>query len=95
VSHVDVARFLSIDPDALVWASFACPYCLDYPEQLALIGDTHSRAVACVCGACEQHYSVGLSEAQTLRLALAPPPNLWFEQSLGSISRKLTVTGVN
>jgi hypothetical protein len=69
----DVARFRAGDPDALVAASFACPWCLHRPAAVVVAGAEHECAASCVCADCARGWRVALSVEQSLRMALAPP----------------------
>jgi hypothetical protein len=77
VINTDLARFAADDPDPLVNASFACPYCLHDPSEIALnLDEPFGSAALCRCQACRRGWAVTLNFGQALRLALAPPPDL-------------------
>ena len=67
----DTARFRADDPDPLVRASLACPFCLCGEEvdwEAAL--DEYDPFVECRCSRCEQRWRVYLAPLQALRLGL-------------------------
>lgn len=70
----DVARFGACDPEPLVAASFACPYCLHHSPvvDLTALGGQVASA-GCTCESCGAHWVLSLSGDQALRLNLAPP----------------------
>jgi hypothetical protein len=71
VSCTDTARFRPDDPDALVAASLACPYCLGSESvhwHAAL--DGYDPSVECSCGCCDEGWRVYLTPEQALRLGL-------------------------
>ncbi len=70
---MEVATFLTDDPDVLVRASFACPVCLSGDVAWAIAEDDGGFLVRCSCATCRHERPVGLTDAQTLRLAVAPP----------------------
>ena len=73
----DLARFAADDPDALVHAAFACPYCLREPEEITLnLEEPFGSAALCRCRDCHHGWAVTLNFGQALRLALAPPDDL-------------------
>jgi hypothetical protein len=67
----DVARFLADDPDELVQAAFACPFCLGIArtEWRAMLTGYDPRVV-CGCEACDQRWVVYLTPEQALRLSV-------------------------
>jgi hypothetical protein len=71
----DVARFRETDPDSLVRASLACPWCLhaDEIERDPRL-DPHDCSVLCRCPRCAEEWSVYLAPHQILRLALMSRP---------------------
>lgn len=74
-SLVDIARFRSDDPDALVQASLACPMRLrgdDVEWEGSLQG--YDPSVQCRCPSCQQQWRVYLAPEQALRLGLMPAP---------------------
>lgn len=76
----DAARFFVDDPDPLVNASFACPYCLDEPARAVFdLEEPHGSAVLCRCDGCHASWIVAVSTGQALRLAIAPPIGLELE----------------
>jgi hypothetical protein len=67
----DTARFLPDDPDVLVNASLACPFCLhsdDVEWDAAL--DGYDPSVECRCMSCQNSWRVYLAPFQALRLGL-------------------------
>jgi hypothetical protein len=67
----DTARFRSDDPDELVIASLACPYCLSGEEvEWDATLDGYDPSVECRCHRCEEQWSVYLTPQQALRLGL-------------------------
>jgi hypothetical protein len=70
-STADVARFTPQDPDVLVAASLACPFCLhedDVVWTAALEG--YDPSVSCECPECDARWRVYLMPEQALRLGL-------------------------
>jgi hypothetical protein len=64
----DRARFRIDDPDSLVAASFACPYCLIGVEHSTMrVWDDEPR-VFCRCTRCNARWSVAITAAQWTRL---------------------------
>ena len=76
---LDLARFAPADPEPIVAAAFACPYCLGAPTLGVLVED----AVHCACGPCEAEWDVALDDDQALRMQLAPPGQLWLQRAAG------------
>ena len=73
----DSARFRVDDPDPIVTASFACPYCLDAPSSaLFNLDEPNGSAVLCRCEECHRSWVVAIDVAQAMRLAIAPPDGL-------------------
>jgi hypothetical protein len=73
----DSARFLGDDPEALIGASFACPYCLNNPSTARVsLDEASGSAAVCRCEACASDWVVSLNLWQSLRLALAPPAEI-------------------
>ena len=69
----DVARFTPRDPDVLVAASLACPFCLHEHEVIredSLEG--YDPSVSCECPECDAKWRVYLTPEQALRLGLMP-----------------------
>ena len=67
----DIARFRPDDPDALVTAALACPFCLaadDVEWDDSLEG--YDPSVQCWCPSCQERWRVYLAPEQTLRLGL-------------------------
>jgi hypothetical protein len=75
---LDLARFAPTDPEPVVAAAFACPYCLERPTLSRLVLEPEPL-VRCVCGHCEADWEVALADDQLLRMELAPPAQLWLE----------------
>jgi DNA-directed RNA polymerase subunit M/transcription elongation factor TFIIS len=65
----DRARFRSDDPDPLVAASFACPFCLMSAEHRMMRVWDEERRVFCRCARCNARWSVGVTAEQWARLA--------------------------
>jgi hypothetical protein len=77
VITTDLARFAADDDDVLVNASFACPYCLRQPTDIALnLEEPFESAALCRCTHCRRGWAITLNFGQALRLALAPPADL-------------------
>jgi hypothetical protein len=73
----DSARFFVDDPDPVVVASFACPYCLQTPANtLFSLEEPNGSAVLCRCDDCHTRWVVAVSAGQAMRLAIAPPIGL-------------------
>jgi hypothetical protein len=76
----DAARFAVDDPDPLVLASFACPYCLGAPtDALFSLEEPNGSAVLCHCETCSKRWVVAVNPGQAMRLAIAPPVELQLE----------------
>jgi hypothetical protein len=75
VALADIARFRPGDPDALVQASLACPFCLG-SEQVQWVGtlEGYDPSIRCECGSCQQQWSVYLAPEQALRVGLMHAP---------------------
>jgi hypothetical protein len=72
----DRARFRPDDPEPLVEASFACPYCLTCSRIGTMrVWDGEPR-VFCRCPTCKARWSVSLTAGQQRRLERAPPRDL-------------------
>jgi hypothetical protein len=67
----DVARFGPFDPQELITASLACPFCLR-GEDIAWGGtlEGHDPSVRCHCPGCGEAWRVYLAPDQALRVAL-------------------------
>jgi hypothetical protein len=72
---IDTARFRDTDPDALVYASLACPICLGVDEA-SWAGSLHGHDpwVDGWCARCAERWRVYLEPRQALRLALMETP---------------------
>jgi hypothetical protein len=71
VTLADIARFRPEDPDALVAAALACPFCLrsdDVQWDDSLEG--YDPSVQCRCPSCQAGWRVYLAPEQALRLGL-------------------------
>lgn len=79
---VDLARFAPADPEPLVAAAFACPYCLGAPTFGVLVTEPDAL-VHCACGPCEAEWDVALADDQALRMQLAPPGQVWLQRAAG------------
>jgi hypothetical protein len=67
----DIARFRPDDPDPLVAAALACPYCLrlddvEWEDRL----EGYDPSVQCRCPSCQAQWRVYLAPEQVLRLGL-------------------------
>lgn len=68
-----VATYRADDPDALVAASLACPWCLAGDVDYALHAeDPFDPSADCRCHDCGHGWRLFLAPDQALRLALAP-----------------------
>lgn len=67
----DTARFRETDPDPLVSAALACPFCLRR-EGVEWVADVYGYdpAVDCKCTSCDLEWRVYLAPHQALRFAL-------------------------
>ena len=73
----DAARFHADDPEVLITASFACPYCLRAPTSVvANLEEPSSSAALCRCDPCMSNWVVALNLDQAMRLSLAPPGDM-------------------
>lgn len=71
VSYGDRARFTAEDPDDLVLAALACPYCLGVKGVEWTFARSGSRPVVrCSCAECQTDWYVFLTAPQALRLGL-------------------------
>jgi hypothetical protein len=76
----DAARFSVDDMDALVTASFACPYCLRTPSTAVFnYEEPNGSAVLCHCDDCQANWVIAVNVGQAMRLAIAPPEGLELE----------------
>jgi hypothetical protein len=76
----DSARFFVDDPEPLVVASFACPYCLQTAHDSVFnLEEPNGSAVLCHCEACHKRWVVAVNTGQAMRLAIAPPVGLELE----------------
>ena len=66
----DTARFRPDDPDVLVNASLACPFCLHGDVEWEAALDGYDPSVECRCKSCENNWRVYLAPFQALRLGL-------------------------
>jgi hypothetical protein len=69
----EMARFFPDDPDPLVQASFACPYCLHQPTEATIDQGPDGAVVDCRCAPCTHDYALALSAEQALRVLLREP----------------------
>jgi transcription elongation factor Elf1 len=60
----DRARFLPTDPEELIDASFACPFCLERASNISLPKGGLRRRIQCSCSACEATWPVSVTGAQ-------------------------------
>jgi hypothetical protein len=84
----DTARFLQTDPNSLVWASLACPICLQV-DSVDWDADVygHDPVVECRCAGCEVDWRVYLTPHQALRFALAVPRHVPGDQAAVPVGR--------
>jgi hypothetical protein len=82
VRPLDLARFAPADPEPIVAAAFACPYCLCAPTVSVLVSEPEAL-VRCACGPCEAEWDVALDDGQALRMQLAPPGQVWLQRAPG------------
>ena len=81
----DIARFAGDDDEPVIWASFACSYCLRSPNLIKIGGAPAARRAKVHCGHCKGYMRVRLSEQQVFRLWTLPrgrvfvhfPPDEW------------------
>jgi hypothetical protein len=67
----DTARFRTNDPDELVIASLACPFCLHGDDvEWELDADGYDPSAQCLCRRCEEPWRVYMTPYQALRLGL-------------------------
>lgn len=68
----DTARFRTDDPDELVVASLACPFCLHSDEVSwdLEVSDGYDPSARCECQRCEEPWRVYVTPDQSLRLGL-------------------------
>ena len=72
-SLADISRFRRDDPDALVLAALACPFCL--PVDAVKCDDElegYDPSVQCRCPSCQARWRVYLAADQALALGLMP-----------------------
>jgi hypothetical protein len=72
VTLTDTARFRPDDPDALVSAALACPFCLcadDVQWEDDSLED-YDPSVQCGCPSCQARWRVYLAPQQALRVGL-------------------------
>ena len=72
----DTARFAPSDPDAIVSATFVCPLCLRNLSVEIVVEPERDALALCRCFRCAVRTTIALTAEQTLRLTLAPPPDL-------------------
>jgi hypothetical protein len=66
-----VAHFRADDPDELVLASLACPFCLRSDDvDRRFLSRGYDPCLECVCPRCEERYRVFMTPNQALRLVL-------------------------
>lgn len=67
----DTARFRPEDPDALVHASVACPFCLREDEvDVSPALEGYDPSVQCLCRCCHEGWRVYMTPEQSLRFGL-------------------------
>jgi hypothetical protein len=66
-----VAHFRTDDPDELVMASLACPFCLHSEDvDWWFRSGGYDPSIECVCPRCEEPWRVFMTPSQALRLVL-------------------------
>jgi hypothetical protein len=69
--NADVARFRPDDPDDLVSAALACPFCLRAEEvHVTAALEGYDPRVDCLCPSCSERWQVYLNPQQALRFGL-------------------------
>lgn len=64
------ARFGHDDPDELVEAAFACPFCLRAGIEFRVTLSGYDPTVECGCEVCDERWLVYLTPEQALRLSV-------------------------
>ncbi len=70
---VELATFKLDDPDVVVRAALACPYCLSSDQGFALREAPDEFSLRCSCRTCGRRRRVEMTDEQALRIAIAPP----------------------
>lgn len=70
---MELATFKLDDPDVLVRAALACPYCLSSDLRFVLREAPDEWSLRCSCCACGHQRRVEVTDEQALRIAIAPP----------------------
>ena len=70
---VELATFRVDDPDVLVRAALACPYCLSSDMRFVLRESPDEWSLRCSCRSCGHQRRVEITDEQALRIAIAPP----------------------
>lgn len=73
VRRMELATFKLDDPDVLVRAALACPYCLSSDQRFVLREAPDEFSLRCSCRSCGHQRRVEITDEQALRLAIAPP----------------------
>ena len=73
VEQVELATFRVDDPDVLVRAALACPYCLSSDGRFVLRESPDEWSLRCSCRSCGHQRRVEITDEQALRIAIAPP----------------------
>jgi hypothetical protein len=73
VKSVELATFRVDDPDVLVRAALACPYCLSSDQRVVLREAPDEWSLRCSCRTCGHQRRVEITDEQALRVAIAPP----------------------
>jgi hypothetical protein len=85
----DLARFGPHDPDGVVAASLACPFCLHRPTECAVDATEILPYAECWCEECGVPWIVHLDELQAFRLCLLPPIGVVVHNvSAGTVRRR-------
>jgi hypothetical protein len=70
-TFADFIRFEQDDPDEVVRASLACPFCLVGNEvESEFRSGGYDPCIECVCPSCPQNWRVFMTPHQALRLGL-------------------------
>lgn len=70
---MELATFKPDDPDVVVRAALACPYCLSSDQRLVLRETPDEFSLRCACRTCGHRRRVEMTDEQALRMAIAPP----------------------
>lgn len=73
LDSVELATFRTDDPDILVRAALACPYCLSSDQRFVLREAPDEFSLRCSCRTCGHQRRVEITDDQAMRMAIAPP----------------------